>query len=165
MLKEIKERRSVRKYTDIPVTKEQVEDLLHAAMNAPSACNSQNWKFIATLKREDLDTIANMPAHYSMAKDASAAIIAMGEPGVEFGQFFEVNVAAAIENILLEATHLGLGAVWCAIHPIKERVECMRKAFDIDEKYVPVAVIVIGNPKEIPHKEDQYDDTKVIWRL
>ena len=164
MIREIMKRKSVRTYTEEEVTREELEDLLRAGMQAPSACNTQNWKFIATNNLELVHKVGELPGYYGMAKGAGAVIIAMGEPGVKFGEFTEVNVAATIENILLEATSIGLGAVWCAIHPMEERIAAFRELFAIEEKYLPIACIVIGHTDDKEDRRDTYDPEKVIWK-
>ena len=72
----IRERRSIRRFDPtIPVTREQLDQLLEAAMLAPSACNSRPWEFIAVTKRELLNEIAKIHPHAWMCGSATAAII------------------------------------------------------------------------------------------
>ena len=56
-------RKSVRKYRDERVPDELIENLLKAAMQAPSACNAQPWEFIVVSKKEDKETISKISAH------------------------------------------------------------------------------------------------------
>ena len=52
-------RRSIRKFTDELVSKEDIKDIILAGMNAPSACNSQCWKFIALTDKSKIDEVAD----------------------------------------------------------------------------------------------------------
>ncbi len=68
-------RRSIRKYTDDPVSDEQVTDLLRAAMAAPSAGNQQPWQFVVVRDREVLEVIADANPYGGMARQAPVAIV------------------------------------------------------------------------------------------
>ncbi len=55
-MKAILERRSIRKYTDEPVSDDDLSNLLKAAMAAPSAGNQQSWEFVVIRDRDILNT-------------------------------------------------------------------------------------------------------------
>ena len=161
----IEKRRSIRKFkTDKPVTKEQLDQLLEAAMLAPSACNSRPWEFIAVTKREALDEIARVHPYATMCKTATAAIIVVGIPqsGNPEG-YYAQDCAAATENILLEAVSMGLGCCWCGVFPREERVTSIRKLFKIQEQKIPFNVIAIGTPAENPGKKGFFEQSKVTY--
>ena len=73
------------------------------------------------------------------------------------------DCSAATENILLRATDLDLGAVWCGIHPQKRAEEKVRKALGISEKQIPLNIIYIGHPAEEPEARDQYEEKRVHY--
>jgi len=80
----IENRRSIRKFkSDKPVTREQLDRLLEAAMLAPSACNTRPWEFIAITSREILDDIARIHPYAKMCATATAAIIIVAIPQTE----------------------------------------------------------------------------------
>lgn len=162
MIKEIEARRSIRKYSEKLVTKEEVEDLLKAAMHAPTARNLQEWRFIASVNRKTLDDLAEIPA-YQMLKGASAVIIVMGDTDVNSEEFCYVDCAAATQNILLEATSKGIGTCWCAIAPREERMKPIADYFKLKENLLPIALISIGYPGEEKGIDDRYDEKKVTW--
>jgi len=164
MLEAIAKRQSIRRYTNKKVSKKDLTDLLKAAMRAPSACNSQNWYFLVSQNKQDLLTVSEIKGYYSMCKEASAIIVAMADTTDKYAQFSEVNVAAAIENILLEATNKGIGTCWCAIHPSKTRIKAFREYFNIDSKYLPIACIAIGYPNEEKPIKNRFDKNKIEWR-
>ncbi len=127
-MKEIFSRRSIRKFTEEPVSEEQIEKLLRAAMQAPSACNEQPWEFVVIKDREVMKEIRAYQ-HFSMPLDtADCAIVICGDTKrQQYKGFWVQDCAAATQNLLLEAEYLGLGAVWMGLHPVERWVEKRRK--------------------------------------
>ena len=161
----IKERRSIRKYqVGKPVTREQLERLLEAAMMAPSACNSRPWEFIAITKRDLLDEIARIHPYAKMSSTATAAIVVVAIPqdGRPEG-YFPQDCGAATQNILLEAASMGLGTCWCGVYPKDDRVASLRKLFNIAEPKIPFNVIAIGHPDEAPERKGFFEKDKVTY--
>jgi len=165
MNRAISTRRSIRKYDpDIPVTKEQMKQLLTAAMLAPSARNSRPWEFIAITDRDKLDEIAGIHPYAQMCKTATAAIVVVGLPKEgNLEGYFTQDCGAATQNILLEAADMGLGSCWCGIFPREERIGPFVDLFNITEPKVPFCVIAIGVPDESPDARGFYDETKVSF--
>ena len=162
----IEKRRSIRKYRDVPVTREQLDRLLTAAMLAPSACNSRPWEFIAITRRETLDDIARIHPYAGMCRSATAAIVVVAlpesQPGMPSG-YFPQDCGAATQNILLEAVHQGMGACWCGVYPKEERITEMRKLFGIAESKIPFCVIAVGVPDEDPAPRGAFEKEKVTY--
>lgn len=164
MLEEIRVRQSIRRYTNQPIEEEKIKALLKAAMRAPTAQNRQEWRFLVVQDRESLDNIALFSPYTGMMKQAQAAIIVLGDREVTpIDAYIYVDCAAAIQNILLEGVHLGLGTCWCAIGPNEERIEAFRNYFNFLNTYLPVAVIAIGYPDETKPLIDRYDENKIIY--
>jgi nitroreductase len=161
----IENRRSVRKYRpDKSVTREHLNQLMEAALLAPSACNSRPWEFIAVTKREVLDKIAEIHPNAKMAETATAAVIVVAIPQTGRPEgYFPQDCGAATQNILLEAVSMGLGACWCGVYPRDERIESFRKLFNIKEPKIPFNVIVIGVPDEKPDRKGFFEETKVAY--
>lgn len=158
-------RRSVRKFTDKPITNEVIDELLHAAMSGPSACNRCPWEFFVVTKAETLNELRS--ASHFTKMNAPLAIVVCGNLSralpVQLSEFWIQDCSAATENILLRATDLGLGAVWCGIHPQKRAVERVTKILQIEKKWIPLNIIWIGNPAEEPEARDQYDSKRVHY--
>lgn len=156
-------RRSVRKFTNEPVSKEFIEELLHAAMSGPSACNMKPWEFYVVTRTEKLEELQTASKFTKMK--SPLAIIVCGNLSkalpMHFSEYWIQDCSAATENLLLRATDLGLGAVWCGIHPQKKAVEKVRSILDIPAKQTPLNIIFIGHPSEEPAARDQYDVKKV----
>ena len=158
-------RRSIRKFTDEPVSEEDVLKLLHAGMSGPSACNRTPWEFFVVTNPEILEKLRKS-ARYSKIK-APLAIVVCGNLSkalpLQLSPFWIQDCSAATENILLKATDLGLGAVWCGIHPMKTSEKKVSEALSLSEKLVPLNIIHIGHPAEFPDPRDQYNEKKVHY--
>lgn len=164
MLEEIRVRQSIRRYTSQPIENEKMTALLKAAMRAPTAQNHQEWRFLVVQDRESLDHTATFSPYTGMLKQAQGAIIVLGDQeATPMDAYIYVDCAAAIQNILLEAVHIGLGACWCAIGPNEERINAFRNYYKFPQTYLPVAVIALGYPDENKPLADRYDENKVIY--
>lgn len=121
-------RRSVRKFTDEPVSEEQISELLHAAMSGPSACNKRPWEFYVITNGEVLEELRTASKFSGIS--APLAIVVCGNLGralpMQLADYWIQDCSAATENILLRATDLGLGTVWCGMHPQKRPEEKVR---------------------------------------
>ncbi len=153
-------RRSVRKFTEEPVSDEMIEELLHAAMSGPSACNRRPWDFYVVTNEEKLEELKSASKFSKFS--SKLAIVVCGNLSralpLQMADYWIQDCSAATENILLRVTDLGLGAVWCGIHPQKRAEERVRKCLGLDEKQIPLNVIYIGHPAEEPEARDQYDE-------
>jgi len=157
-------RRSIRRFTDQPVDAEQIDMLLKAAMAAPSAANKKPWHFIVVTDAALRATLAEAHPYARMATQSPVCIVPCGEPRLSIaGQsdFWVQDLSAATENILLAATGLGLGAVWCGVYPSEERVAAVRRILGIPERVVPFALIPVGHPAEQKEPRTQYDGNRV----
>lgn len=155
-------RRSIRKYSDQPVGEEQVKTLLVAAMAAPSAGNQQPWQFVVVRDRARLEDVSRIHPHASMAPKAQLGILVCGDTRVEkYAGYWVIDCAAAVQNLLLAAHSLGLGAVWTGIHPMPERVEAFAKLFGAPAGVIPHSFIPVGHPAEAKPREDRYRPERV----
>ena len=161
-LKTIHTRRSIRKYQDKPVPEELLRQILAAAMSAPSANNSQPWQFVVLSDPEILAEIPRINPHARMAQGAPAAILVCGDLSLEISAgYWVVDCAAAVQNLLLAAHALGLGAVWTGVYPRQQRIDGLRRLLDLPENVVPHSLIVLGYPAEQPAAEDRYRADRV----
>jgi len=165
MIKAIKTRRSIRKYkADKPVTKEQLNELIHAAMLAPSACNTRPWQFIAVTNRKKLDEIADIHQWAQMCRTAAAAIIVTVTPQKEIAEgFYPQDCGAAVQNILLQAEDMGLAACWCGIYPKPQMMAVFAEKFGVKEPVIPFCVIAVGVPDENPESRGFFEESKITY--
>ena len=158
-------RRSVRKFTDEPVSDEMINELLHAAMSGPSACNKRPWEFYVITNEQKLNELKSASRFTPYA--AKLAIVVCGNLShalpLKMAEYWIQDCSAATENILLRATDLGLGTVWCGIHPQKKAEERVQKILEIPNKQIPLNIIFIGHPAEEPEARDQYDEKRIHY--
>jgi len=155
-------RRSIRKYTAEPVPENMVNELLEAAMSAPSASNQQTWQFAVIDDRKILNEIPKFHGYAEMLKAASVAIVVCGDLQLEKNKGFWVqDCSAATQNILIAAQAKGLGAVWLGIYPREERVQALRQLLGLPEHIVPLCVIAVGYPAEQKPPANRYDATRI----
>lgn len=163
-LEAIRSRRSIRKYLPRPVPDELIRTVLAAAMNAPSAANKQPWQFVVLTERALLGQIPALNPYAAMAQDAPAAILVCGDTSLELAPGYSViDCAAAVENLLLAAHAVGLGAVWTGIWPRSERMEGYRQLLHLPEHLLPHSLIPLGYPAEYPGVESRYRDDRVHY--
>jgi nitroreductase len=155
-------RRSIRKYSDKPVTEEEVKRLLEAAMAAPSAHNRQPWQFIIVRDRATLLEIPKFHNYSKMLEQAALAIIVCGDTELEGGTGFWVqDCSAATQNILLAVKATGLGAVWLGVYPNENFVKGVKELLHIPEKIVPLNIISVGYPLEEKPPANRYMKDRV----
>jgi nitroreductase len=161
-MKEIFQRRSIRKYTGAEVSDGDIEELLRAAMAAPSAGNQQVWEFIVIKDRSVLEEITKMHPYAQMLKEAALALVVCADLKRETHKgYWVIDCSAATENILIEAQYLGLGAVWLGIYPREERVEGLKKLLNLPPDIMPLSAISIGHPAEKKAPSNRYDPSRI----
>ena len=161
----LQRRRSIRKYTEEPVSKEDIDLLMHAAMSGPSACNKTPWEFYVITDEAVLEKLRNA-SRYSKIY-APLAIVVCGSLSralpSQLAPYWIQDCSAATENILLAATDLGLGTVWCGIHPQKRGEEKVREALGLTEKQIPLNIIYVGHPDQVQEPRDQYKESYIHY--
>jgi nitroreductase len=155
-------RRSIRKYTEEPVSGQTIEILLKAAMAAPSASDRKPWQFIVVTERETLDALAEAHRHGKMLFEAPLCISVCGDL-TEMEGFWVQDCSAATENLLLAATALGLGTVWLGVYPRDERVAAVRRILALPDHITPLNLVSIGYPAEEKEPRTQYNEARVHW--
>ena len=152
-LETIHARKSVRTYTNEPVSQEQVETLLRAAMAAPSGMNLQPWRFVVVTDEAIKEKLAG--GFNKMIAKAPVAIVVCGKTTRKTGgenRNWTADCAAATENLLLAAEAVGLGAVWTACYPYEDRMNPAIEALGLPEDIKPYCIVPVGHPggKEKP---------------
>lgn len=185
----IRQRRSVRKYEEIPVPDEVLQEVLEAGLYAPSAVNRQPWFFVVIRSKERMDKLTETMNYVSQAiepnlkrrferhpevvKDTTAFVRRLGGAPVCILAFrlkpddvddalsTTQSVAAAIENILLAAVDKGLGGCWLTA-PVEAKVgEQIREAFAPD-KGALVAMVTLGYPAQTPKMPPRRDGRYIM---
>lgn len=155
-------RRSIRKYQQKDVSEELIIELLRAAMHAPSAGNEQPWHFVVIRSEDRKQRIAEIHPYAQMVTQAPVAILVCGDLSLEkYKGFWIQDCSAATLNILLRATELGLGSVWCGIFPNEERVRAFKGFFNLPENVIPFSLVPVGYPAETPKPVDRFKPERI----
>ena len=148
----IARRTSVRRYEQKDVPDEAVEELLRAAMAAPTAVNLQPGEFIVVRDKGTLAKLAAANRFGGMIAQAPVAVVVCGdtlqEARGEPNKWWMLDCSAATENLLLAATAQGLGAVWTAVYPHEGRIAAVREILSVPTRYVPLCVVPVGYPAD-----------------
>jgi nitroreductase len=140
----VKNRFSARSFTDKIVEKEKIDLILEVARLAPSAVNLQPWKFFVVSDKLMLSKLAETYSR-EWFKTAPLCIVACGNHSESWKRFdgkdhCDIDVAIAVEHIVLAAEELGLGACWVCNFDVKKCSEFL----NLSEFLEPVAMIPIG---------------------
>lgn len=157
-------RRSVRHYENREIPAGMFDDLFAAAMAAPSAVARDPWHFLLVRQRETLDAMVKILPNGQMLRQAPAAVIVCGDINRAHGKelsYMLQDLSAAVENLLLAATALGLGSCWLGMHPRPERVDNIRRLFLLPDNIIPMCGIALGWPAETPPPRTRYNPERI----
>lgn len=156
-------RRSIRQYDKRLIEKEKIEKLLRAAMQAPSAANQQPWEFLVVENPDTLENLSKAHTYATPMKNAALGIIVLArEDGLLFPQYWQQDLAAATQNILLAAVELGLGAVWMGIAPEEDRMTYIRELFHLPQGVKAFAMLALGYSSGNAFK-DRFDASRIHY--
>lgn len=155
-------RRSIRQYRDEDVSDEDVQNLLRAAMAAPSAGNQQPWHFVVIRERATMEKIMACHPYSSMLAQAPLCIAVVADLALQRHEGYWVqDCSAATQNLLLAAHALGLGAVWLGVHPLRERKQGVASALDLPTGVECLSLVAVGHPAEKKEPAERYDAERV----
>ena len=166
VLENIHARKSVRQFTDEPVSQEHIETMLKAAMAAPTAVNYQPWRFVVITERARLDAMAEVLPYAKMLKQAPLAIVVCGETTWFEGRentYWQQDCSAATQNILLAAEALGLGAVWTGVYPNMELARPLAEFLGLPGTVQPLCCIPIGHHDGTTQPKDKWKPENIHY--
>lgn len=168
VIQKILTRRSIRAFTDKPVSREDTELLIKAALYAPSGRNLQTWRFTALTQKSEIEKLVKAVGKvlnregYDMYKPA-LVIIPSNTKESPYGK--EDN-ACALENIFLAAHSLGLGSVWInQLQGISDEPEirALLRSWSIPDEHIVYGIAAIGYPAEgSAHEPNKTGEFKII---
>ena len=159
VLQFITKRRSIRKFTGGAVDRELLVTALKTAMAAPSANNARPWNFLVITEREKVKAVCRAHPYASFGEEAGAVILPFGKK--EGYGWFDQDMAAATENLLIALANLGLGATWCGM---PEKLQAgVRSIIALPDELFFFALIPVGIPAEEKESRTQYEETRVHW--
>lgn len=167
MITTIFNRKSVRSFTAVQPSKEEIELLIRAGMSAPSADNKQPWEFLVVTDRKKIDFLGNKIPYARMLTKATVAIVVCGNLNRTYSgwrkEFWIQDCSAASQNILLAAESMYLAAVWVTVTPSSERIDLVKKTFRLPETIVPLNILALGYPDGVEARKNKYDSSKIHW--
>ena len=166
VLENIHARKSVRQFTDEPVSQEHIETMLKAAMAAPTAVNYQPWRFVVITERARLDAMAEVLPYAKMLKQAPLAIVVCGETTWFEGRentYWQQDCSAATQNILLAAEALGLGAVWTGVYPNMDLARPLAEFLGLPGTVQPLCCIPIGHHDGTTQPKDKWKQENIHY--
>ena len=159
-------RRSTRKFNDEPVTREELDKILQAALLAPTSMNRKPCNFMVVERKETLTDLANSKDHGAGLIDgADKAIVVVADTMVADTWIEDSSIALTYMHLM--ATELGLGSCWVQIHLRskngKDSEEIVRDILKIDDHYRVVGIMALGHSDDIPpaHELADVDKNKV----
>lgn len=166
MIEAILNRHSVRKFTEQPVEEEKLQLVLKAAMQAPSAKNSQPWEFFVIRDKEVMEKLSRVQPYGASAKNAPVLIVPICNEQRytdELDAFWQEDLSATTQTILLAASALGLGTTWLALAPLQERIDGARAVLGLPEHMVPFALLPLGYPLKEKAVVSRYDAARIHY--
>ena len=161
VLQAIYQRRSIREFTDQPVAPELILEIIKAGTWAPSGLNNQPWRFVIITDKNVREKLSGQ-THYSHIIMAAPALIGVYlDREAMYDEVKDHQAAGAcIENMLLAAEALELGAVWLG-QILKNKAE-VNKILELDERFDLMAVIALGHPLHHRQKSTRKDINEFI---
>ena len=170
-------RKSVRSYTSDTIPSAVMENLLRAAMAAPSGRNIQPWSFVVLKDTSRYDEIFGDNFNLSMYKQSAAVVVLCADttvvrpprenpdaPAVQQPtNIWRDDMGAVTENLLLAVEGYGLGACWTACYPYADRMAPVKQALGLPETVVPYSVVPIGYPAGGEQPKDKWDPSRIHY--
>lgn len=144
-LEVLKTRRSVRRFRNVAVEREKIEEIIDCARLAPSAVNVQPWEFVVVTEGKKREDLARFTDYGKFLREAPVVIAVFCKET----KYYLEDGCAATENILLAAWALGLGSCWVAGDK-KPYAETIRKYLQVPDGYRLVSLVALGYPEVVP---------------
>lgn len=173
----ILQRKSVRSYTSDTIATDVMENLLRAAMAAPSGRNIQPWSFVVLTDKNQYGDIFGNNFNLPMFEAAATVVVICADTSVllpprenpnaepirQSNGTWRDDMGAVTENLLLAAEAHGLGACWTACYPYADRMEPVKKALGLPATVVPYSIIPIGHPAGTEQPKDKWDTSRIHY--
>jgi len=170
MLDLMMKRRSIRKFKPQAIEQEKVDQILKAALWAPTSRNSRPWEFVLVTDREKLEKLAvSKPGGHAL-KSAALGIVVLGD--ADKSDVWIEDTSIATITMIYTAETLGLGSCWVQIrerfHDKEKTItseQYVRELLNIPENKKVLSIVAMGYPDETraPHTEDELDYSKVYY--
>ncbi len=156
-------RRSIRQYTGQPVLREQLLEIIKAGMWAPSGMNNQPWRFVIVQGDEVKSDLAKQTKYNFIIERAAVCIAVFVDRSAMYNDVKDHQaMGACIQNMLLAAHGLGLGAVW--LGEILENADGVRTLLGLPKEMELMAVVSLGHPVSKNHSSTRKDISEVLLK-
>ncbi len=163
VLEVIKKRRSVRVFQKREIPKGSLEKICEAGRWAPSGLNNQPWRFLILKDREDLKTLSHFTESGSVIRTCQAAIVVCLDMACSYNREKDLMaIGACIENMLLQACALKLGACW--LGEILNKREAVSEFLNLEHNYLLMAVVAFGVSTKKKLKGHRMPLKKIIFK-
>lgn len=157
----IHSRRSVRKFTDQPVSDDDLNTIIEAGTWAPSGTNNQPWRFVIVRDQAKKNELGGFTHYGKIMEKAAVCIVVFADRNVCYHEIKDSQaVGACIQNMLLTIHSLGLGAVW--LGEIYKNGDKVRMAVELPENYHFHAVVALGHPYHEKQTSDRQPLDQVV---
>ena len=177
VMENILARKSVRSYNGDTIPAAVMEDLLRAAMSAPTGMDIRPWSFVVLTDKSQYETIFEGNRNIKTFMESGAIIVVCADTTVTRptrenpdgpavtrpNPMWRDDVAAATENLLLAVEAYGLGACWTACYPFPNTMAPVKTALGLPETVIPYAVVPIGYPSTENTPKDKWEVSKIHY--
>lgn len=159
----IKTRRSIRKFTDEPVSDEIINMIIEAGIWAPSGLNNQPWKFAVIRDNELKINISTLTRYSRIVLNANTLIAVFLDNSLSYDRTKDCQaIGACIQNMLLAVHSMGLGAVWLG-EILKNKDKVLQMLGEGSQDLELMAVIAFGHPAEKGKKGVRKDFQQTVF--
>ena len=141
----IRVRRSVRVFSDQEILDEDINKIIEAGICAPSAKNQQPWEFIVIKDKNILNKLSEKLSPL-YAKSKVTIILCQRKDGLSSPTRVAQDMSACMQNMMLEATKLGIGSCWIGTYPDLERMNPLIEELNIPSNIEPFCGLTLGYP-------------------
>lgn len=159
-MKEIFSRRSIRKYTNKEISNIDLKKILKAGMNAPTARNLKPFEFIIIKDKEILEKLSGTKKNSYFVKNSNITIVVIGS---ELSEFWQQDLGAVTQNMLLESTYLNIGSCWIGIAPNVQHENYISKLLSVPDNKRIFCMVSLGYSNEEKEANNFYDENKVHY--
>jgi nitroreductase len=144
LLEGLQTRRSIRTYTDQPVTREQLREIIRLGTMAPSGQNNQPWRFVTVQNRDTLQKLAQFTKYSHVIGKAAACIVVFIDKTAMYHEVKDhQSMGACLQNLLLACHGMGLGGVW--LGEILKSAKEVRELCGLSSDMELMAVVALGH--------------------
>jgi nitroreductase len=163
LLEGIYTRRSIRQYTDQPLERENLLEIIKAGTWAPSGLNNQPWRFVIVQNPDIRKELASFTKYHTLIERAPACIAVFVDKNVMYHEVKDHQaMGACIQNMLLAAHALGLGAVW--LGEILKNADGVRTLLGLSDNLELMAVVALGHPSSQKHSSKRRQVSEVLLK-